>query len=92
MLAIFLIILLLIIFYYNNNKLIGGLNNKMEILQDEISQMNTSNNDYEDNNDYRNNNDYEQNDEYSYAISDTTDLGNMYGNYSIPNILNLYIK
>ena len=59
----------------------------MEILLHEISQMNTSNNDYELNN--SNNN---QNDEYTYAITDTADLGNMYGNFGIPNISNLYIK
>jgi|TARA_Y100000589_G_C27152053_1_gene629355 hypothetical protein len=89
MLAIFLIILFLIIFYYNN-KLIGGLNNKMEILEQEISEIDFSNN--EDNNINNTNDIIDNSDDYSYAISDTADLGNMYGDYSIPNITNLYIK
>ena len=95
MFLILLIILLLIIFYFNK-KFIGGLNNKMEILEQEISEIDISNN--EDNN-INNTNDIidnsdiiDNNDDYSYAISDTADLGNMYGDYTIPNITNLYIK
>jgi len=89
---ILLVIILFLILYFIlfNNKFSGGLNNKMEILEQEISEMETNNGINSENNNINSENN--NNNEYSYAISDTADLGNMYGNYSIPNIINLYIK
>ena len=78
MLMIIILILFLILGLFYKNRLIGGLNNKMELIEYEID-MGINENNNEDN--------------YSYDITNqSTNFGNLYGDYNISKTSNLYIK
>jgi len=89
---IIILILFLILGLFYKNRLIGGLNNKMELIEYEID-MGINENNNEDNYNNENNNENNNEDNYSYDITNqSTNFGNLYGDYNISKTSNLYIK